>query len=269
MSTINRFFNRVFNANRGTQARSRPMRTEYASIEAGFKEVQDELDALNGRYLPLVTTALTDYTFTALTTRTRVHFTAASAVTARLVTGRFIAGDTFLVVQEGTGSVTITAEAGVTLRTVDGSAATGRQWATVEVICLGLEVFLLLPIRDSARLTGGNSFTGAQTVAFVALTDAATITTDAALSNSFGVTLGGNRTLANPTNMRNGGIYNWRIKQPASGGPWSTTAYGSAFRFPAGNPVYPVAANSVLRITGQYHAGDNVLECSWTAGWVV
>lgn len=263
MSTLNRFFNRVFNANRGTQARSRPIRTEYASIEAGFKLVQDELDALNGRYLPKVTTALTDYTFPALTTRTRVHFTASSAVTARLVTGRFISGDTFLVIQEGTGSVTITAESGVTLRTVDGSAATGKQWAIVEVLCLGSEEFVLRPIRDSARLSGGNSLTGAQTVAFVALTDAESIATDASLSNHFSVTLGGNRTLGNPTNMRDGGIYNWRIKQDGTGS--RTLAYGSKFKWPGGTaPVLSTTANYIDRITGQYHAADDVIECSIT-----
>jgi hypothetical protein len=260
MSTLNRFFNRVFNANRGTQARSRPIRTEYASIEGGFKLVQDELDALNGRYLPKVETELIDYTFPALTTRTRVHFTANEAVTARLVTGRFLSGDTFIVIQEGTGNVSITAEEGVTLRTVDGSVQTGKQWAIVEVICLGLEVFQLRPIRDSARLTGGNSFTGAQTVAFVALTDAETIATNASLSNHFSVTLEGNRTLANPTNMRDGGIYNWRIKQDGTGS--RTLAYGSKFKWPGGiEPLLSTAAGSVDRIVGQYQAADDVIEC--------
>ena len=124
-------------------------------------------------------------------------------------------------------------------------------------------------LASSASTIGGNAFTGAQTVAFVALVDAATIDTDAALSNHFRVTLGGNRTLANPTNMRDGGIYNWRVRQPSAGGPWVINSYGSLFRWNAGVPVYPTAANAVLRITGQYVAADNVIECTWTSGWVV
>ncbi len=263
MTFTNRFFTRTFNANRGTLGRARPVRNDFELLERACQLIQIELDALNGRYLPLVSTASTDYTLPAATTRTRFEFTASSAVTARIVTGRFISGDTVLLIQAGTGSVTVTAEAGVTLRTVDGSAVTGKQWAVLELICLGSETFLLRPIRDSARLTGGNSFTGAQTVAFVALTDAATIATDASLSNHFSVTLGGNRTLGNPTNMRDGGIYNWRIKQDGTGS--RTLAYGSKFKWPGGTaPVLSTTANYIDRITGQYHAADDVIECSIT-----
>lgn len=259
----NRFYERVFNANRGTQGRSRPVRNEYSLIETAMELIQAELDALNGRYLPLVTVSATDYTLIAATTRTRFEFTASSAVTARIVTGRFVSGDTVLLIQRGTGSVTVTAEAGVTLQTVDGSAVTGKQWAILELICLGSETFLLRPIRDSARLTGGNILTGAQTVAFVALTDASTIATDASLSNYFTVTLGGNRTLANPTNMRDGGIYNWRIKQDGTGS--RTLAYGSKFKWPAATaPTLSTAAGYIDRITGQYHASDDVIECVCT-----
>lgn len=264
MSFINRFFTRTFNANRGTLGRARPVRNDFELLERACKLIQDELDALNGRYLPLVTTAATDYTLPAASTRTRFEFTASAAVTARIVTGRFISGDSVLLIQRGTGSVTVTAEAGVTLQTVDGSAVTGRQWAILELFCLGSETFLLRPIRDSARLTGGNTLTGAQTVAFVALTDAATIATDAALSNHFSVTLGGNRTLANPTNMRDGGIYNWRIKQDGTGS--RTLAYGSKFKWPGGTaPTLSTAGGRIDRITGQYHAADDVLECAFTA----
>jgi hypothetical protein len=46
-----------------------------------------------------------------------------------------------------------------------------------------------------------NSFTAAQRGAITALTDGATITPDFALANNFSVTLAGNRTLANPTNL--------------------------------------------------------------------
>ena len=45
---------------------------------------------------------------------------------------------------------------------------------------------------------------GSFTSAAVTLTDAATIATDASLGNLFRVTLGGNRTLGNPTNPVDG-----------------------------------------------------------------
>lgn len=68
--------------------------------------------------------------------------------------------------------------------------------------------------------------------AVIPLVDAATIQTDAALSNCFSVTLAGARTLANPTNMRPGQTIRWFVKQDATG--TRTLAYGTAFKFPAG-----------------------------------
>jgi hypothetical protein len=50
-----------------------------------------------------------------------------------------------------------------------------------------------------------------------ALTDAATIATDASLGNHFRVTLGGNRTLGNPTNPTDGQRIIWEIIQDATG----------------------------------------------------
>lgn len=111
-----------------------------------------------------------------------------------------------------------------------------------------------------ADIAGGNSFSGAQTVSFVALTDAATIATDASLSNHFAVTLAGNRTLANPTNMRDGGIYNWRIRQDGTGS--RTLGYGNKFKWPGGTaPTLSTAANAIDRLTGQYIASADVIEC--------
>jgi hypothetical protein len=61
------------------------------------------------------------------------------------------------------------------------------------------------------------------------LTDAATITTDAATGSHFRVTLGGNRTLANPTNPRNGQRATWEFIQDATGS--RTITLGAAFAF--------------------------------------
>jgi hypothetical protein len=50
------------------------------------------------------------------------------------------------------------------------------------------------------------------------LTDAVTIATDANLSNRFRVTLGGNRTLGNPSNLSDGQQLCWEIIQDGTGG---------------------------------------------------
>jgi hypothetical protein len=61
----------------------------------------------------------------------------------------------------------------------------------------------------------------------VTLTDATTVATDAALGDFFRVTLGGNRTLGNPTNMVDGQRVIWELIQDATG--TRTITLGSAF----------------------------------------
>jgi hypothetical protein len=51
----------------------------------------------------------------------------------------------------------------------------------------------------------------------VTLTDAATVATNASLGNHFRVTLGGNRTLGNPTNPTDGQKVVWEFIQDATG----------------------------------------------------
>jgi len=94
--------------------------------------------------------------------------------------------------------------------------------------------------------------------AAVTLTDGATIAIDASLGGNFKVTLSGNRTLANPTNLADGQVFNVRIKQDATGG--RTLAFGSKYKFPGGTvPTLTAAANAVDFISCQYDAGDDTL----------
>jgi hypothetical protein len=89
-----------------------------------------------------------------------------------------------------------------------------------------------------------NSFTAAQRGTVVALTDGATITPDFALGNNFSVTLGGNRTLANPTNLTAGQSGVIVITQDGTGS--RTLAYGSNFKFPGGTaPTLTTTAAAV------------------------
>lgn len=93
-------------------------------------------------------------------------------------------------------------------------------------------------------LSLAQSFSAAQRGAITALTDGATITPDFALANNFSVTLGGNRTLANPTNLtagQSGAIF---ITQDGTGS--RTLAYGSFWDFSGGTaPTLTTTANAV------------------------
>lgn len=82
-----------------------------------------------------------------------------------------------------------------------------------------------------------------------ALTDAATITTNAQNGRAFSVTLGGNRTLANPTNMTPGQSYRWIITQDATGS--RTLAYGTLFKF-SGSSTLTTTASATDILTGYY-----------------
>lgn len=96
-----------------------------------------------------------------------------------------------------------------------------------------------------------NVFTRNQSVRTVALTDAATIATDASLSNVFEVTLGGNRSLGNPTNLTRGMQLTWIIKQDATAG--RTLTFGNLFTWPSGSaPTVTATAHAVSIISAVY-----------------
>jgi hypothetical protein len=73
------------------------------------------------------------------------------------------------------------------------------------------------------------SINGAVAPTVVALTDAATITTDASVGNKFRVTLGGNRTLGNPTNATDGQTLEYEIIQDGTGS--RTLTFDTKFSF--------------------------------------
>lgn len=95
----------------------------------------------------------------------------------------------------------------------------------------------------------------------VALTDAATIATNAALGNVFTVTLGGNRTLGAPTNPQNGQMITYRIRQDATGS--RTLAYNAIFRFNTTfvSPTLTTTANATDYLTFIYNSADTKWDC--------
>jgi hypothetical protein len=97
---------------------------------------------------------------------------------------------------------------------------------------------------EAAKLASVQSFTAAQRGSIVALTDGATITPDFATGNNFSVTLAGNRTLANPTNLTAGQSGVIVVTQDATGG--RTLAFGSNWKFPGGTaPTLTTTADAV------------------------
>ena len=96
---------------------------------------------------------------------------------------------------------------------------------------------------------------------YFALTDGATINTDASKGNRFSVTLGGNRTMANPTNAANGAQIIYRIKQDGTGS--RTLSWGTAFRFSSSlaSPTLSTAASKVDYIGFEYNSADSKWDC--------
>jgi hypothetical protein len=95
-----------------------------------------------------------------------------------------------------------------------------------------------------AGVNVAQSFSAAQRGSIVALTDGATITPDFAAGNNFSVTLGGSRTLANPTNLTAGQSGAIVVTQDGTGG--RTLAFGSNWKFPGGTaPTLTTTAAAV------------------------
>jgi len=95
-----------------------------------------------------------------------------------------------------------------------------------------------------ALLSAVQSYSAAQRGTISALTDGATITADFAAANNFSVTLGGNRTLANPSNQTAGQSGCIWITQDGTGS--RTLAYGSQWDFTGGTaPTLSTAAGAV------------------------
>lgn len=134
----------------------------------------------------------------------------------------------------GSDTVTTnTATQTLTNKTISGYVATSDIGSTVQ----GYDA-------NTAKLNITQSFTKAQRGTIVSLTDGATITPDFSLGNNYSVTLGGNRTLANPTNITAGQSGVIVITQDGTGS--RTLAYGSYFKFAGGTaPTLTTTAAAV------------------------
>lgn len=105
------------------------------------------------------------------------------------------------------------------------------------------------------RYDSSGSVTSGKGDTWVTLTDAATVATDCDLGNSFVVTLGGNRTMGEPTNPLDGQTCVWLVKQDATGS--RTLAWNAKFLWASGvAPTLTTAANGIDMFTGKYNSAD-------------
>lgn len=231
---------------------------------------ESALEFVGGGRLGFKTIGGTSYTLIGSDAGKLLVFTNASAITVTVPPDVLAQGEVVCIRQGAAGQVTLAPGAGVSFASSDNLLSTRTQAAQIAVIADGANQFGVIGERNApslgvALLDQANVFTRAQTVTPVALTDAASVATDASLSNTFTVTLGGNRTLANPTNMTNGGIYTWRVRQDGTGS--RTLAYGSKFKWPGGTaPVLTTTASATDFISGQYFSDTDTLLCTVLKG---
>jgi hypothetical protein len=135
--------------------------------------------------------------------------------------------------------------------------------AQSDVSGLTAALALLAPLASPA-LTGtatavNLTLSGRQLNTPVALTDAATIAVNAALGNDFTVTLGGNRTLGNPTNPINGQKITFAIRQDGSG--TRTLTLDTAYRL--GTDISSVTLSTAINKTDYLGVRYNGTDSKW------
>jgi hypothetical protein len=113
--------------------------------------------------------------------------------------------------------------------------------------------------------TSADQLEGRYAVEIATLTDAATITPDFGANQNFTVTLGDNRTLANPTNIVVGQTGSIFLVQDATGS--RTLSFGTYYDFTGGTaPTLSTAADAVDRIDYIVRTATSI-HCVFTADY--
>ena len=141
--------------------------------------------------------------------------------------------------------------------------------AWISILTLNQTTDTVTSVEGAAGTATNNTFTGTNAfqgtvsatanayMAIDTLTDGATITPDFSTGNNFSVTLAGNRTLANPTNLTAGQSGVIFITQDGTGS--RTLAYGTSWDFPnATAPTLTTTANAVDVLVYTVRSGTSI-----------
>lgn len=170
---LNRFFGRTFNASEGTFAQATPVKNEFESVERACKLIADEIDAIRPSWLPATLgAALTILRVNAAGAAIEfvspgripladvaasrallasdagkgLRCTSAGALTLTVPANATTAIDVetaIVVFQYGAGKVTLSPEAGVTLRAADGYLATRTQYSQITLLKIATDEWIV------------------------------------------------------------------------------------------------------------------------------
>ena len=168
-----------------------------------------------------------------------------------------------LYVKEGSSLVStqgdVSAKANIASPTFTGTPAAPTAAVSTNTTQLATTAFVVAEIADevgttvqgfdadTAKTDVAQTYTAAQRGSITTLTDGATVTPDFAASNNYTLTLGGNRTIANPTNLTAGQSGSIFLVQDGTGS--RTASWGSYWDFAGGTaPTLTTTAAAVDRI---------------------
>lgn len=158
-----------------------------------------------------------------------------------------------------TGYTSATGALAVTVASING-AGTFTDWtialAPPNFFTAATAAQIWAAVSTTTCLTPAALLTAA---GFTALADAASIAIDLNTGFNFAVTIAGNRTLANPTNMTPGESGLIEVIQDATGG--RALAFGNAWKFPGGAPTLSIAPGAVDLISYVVRS-PTVLRCT-------
>ena len=184
----------------------------------------------------------------------------AITLTPAVAIAAYAAGQSFRFTASGantstTPSVAVSGLATKTIQRLGAALAAGDipSGATVEITYDGSYFQLTSVNGNEVRKSSVGAFTAQQYFVEATLTDGATINWDLDAAQSAKVTLGGNRTLANPSNMRAGGTYVLRVIQDGTGS--RTLTLGANYRKAGGATLVLTTTAAAIDILSFYSDG--------------